>query len=103
EATAVAVGRHRITYAELNGRANRLAHRLRGLGVGQEVPVAVAMDRSVELVIALLAILKAGGAYVPLDPHYPRERLALLPGGTAAPLVLTQARVAGRLPAQPTP
>src|SRR5262249_33625475 len=78
EATAIAVGLQSITYSELNQRANRLAHRLRALGIGPEVPVAVAMERSPELVVALLAILKAGGAYVPLDPGYPRERLALL-------------------------
>jgi amino acid adenylation domain-containing protein len=88
-----------LTYAELNRRANRLARRLRGLGVGPEVLVGVLMERSAELVIALYAILKAGGAYVPLDPEYPSERLAFMLEDTGAPVVLTQGHLAGRVPA----
>src|SRR5437899_11661088 len=60
-----------ITYRELNGRANQLARHLRKLGVGSEMPVAIAIERSVDMVVGLLGILKAGGAYLPLDPSYP--------------------------------
>jgi non-ribosomal peptide synthetase component F len=67
-----------LSYAELDKRANQLAHRLIGLGVGPEVPVGVMMERSLELVVALLGVLKAGGAYVPMDPSYPAARLALM-------------------------
>ena len=67
-----------ITYAELNYRANQLAHHLIGLGVGPEIIVAVYMERSVELVVSLLAILKAGGAYLPLDPEWPEERISFV-------------------------
>ena len=67
-----------LTYAELDKRANQLAHCLIELGVGPEVPVGVLMERSLELAVALLGILKAGGAYVPMDPSYPPERLALM-------------------------
>jgi len=66
-----------LSYAELDARANQLAHRLIGLGV-REVPVGVMMERSLELVVALLGVLKAGGAYVPMDPSYPPDRLALM-------------------------
>src|ERR1700719_2176858 len=75
ESLAVVYESQQLTYGELNGRANQLAHRLKNLKVGPDVLVAVCMERSLELVISLLAILKAGGAYVPLDPEYPRERL----------------------------
>ena len=67
-----------LSYGELDERANQLAHRLVALGVGPEVPVGVLMDRSLDLVVALLGVLKAGGAYVPMDPSYPPERLALM-------------------------
>ena len=63
----------RLTYRELNGRANQLAHYLRGLGVGPEKLVGICMERSLEMVIGLLGILKAGGAYVPLDLTYPKR------------------------------
>ncbi len=62
----------------MDKRANQLAHRLIALGVGPEVPVGVMMERSMELVVALLGVLKAGGAYVPMDPSYPADRLALM-------------------------
>jgi len=71
-------GKSELTYHELNARANQLAHYLRTLGVKAEVPVAICMERSLEMMIGLLAILKAGGAYVPLDPSYPKERLAFV-------------------------
>jgi non-ribosomal peptide synthetase component F len=67
-----------MSYAELDARANQLAHRLIGLGVGREVPVGVMMPRSLDLVVALLGVLKAGGAYVPMDPSYPADRLAMI-------------------------
>ena len=67
-----------LTFAELDKRANQLAHSLVALGVGPEVPVGVMMDRSLNLIVALLGVLKAGGAYVPMDPSYPPDRLALM-------------------------
>ncbi len=87
-----------LTYAELNARANQLAHQLIALGVGPEVPVGICLERSLELVIGLLGILKAGGAYVPLDPDYPTERLAFILADTAPPVLLTQHGVLGQLP-----
>ncbi len=99
QALAVVCDDEALTYQALNHRANQLAHYLQALGVGPDVLVAVYMDRSLEMVIALLAILKAGGAYVPLDPAYPPERLAFMLADTQAAVVLTQARLAGSLPA----
>ena len=72
------VGNQRLTYQELNRRANQLAHYLQALGVGPEVLVGICVGRGAEMVVGLLGILKAGGAYVPLDPAYPRERLAFM-------------------------
>jgi amino acid adenylation domain-containing protein len=88
-----------LTYAALERRANRLARRLRRLGVGPEVPVGVCAERSPEMVIGLIAVLKAGGAYVPLDPAYPKERLAWLLADCGTPVLLTQARLLAELPA----
>ncbi|HEX3128839.1 MAG TPA: amino acid adenylation domain-containing protein [Thermoanaerobaculia bacterium] len=94
-----------LTYAELNRRANRLARRLRELGVGPEQRVAVSVDRTPGMVVALLAILKAGGAYAPLDPAYPRDRLALLledaHRGLSSPVLLTRRHLAANLPEPP--
>jgi amino acid adenylation domain-containing protein len=84
-----------MTYAELDRSAGRLARRLRGLGAGPEVPVAICVERSAEMVIGLLAILKAGGAYVPLDPEHPAERRASILAEVRPPVVLTQRRLAG--------
>ncbi|MFI6182210.1 amino acid adenylation domain-containing protein [Nonomuraea sp. NPDC051191] len=76
------------TYADLDRRADRLAHRLRGLGVGRGVPVVVCMERGPDMVTAALGVLKAGGAYVPLDPGIPAERLAYVMADTGAPILL---------------
>ncbi|HEX6290946.1 MAG TPA: amino acid adenylation domain-containing protein, partial [Herpetosiphonaceae bacterium] len=87
-----------LTYAELNTRANQLAHYLRAQGVGPDVLVALCVERSLEMIVGMLAILKAGGAYVPLDPAYPQERLAYMLSHTRAPVILTQAALVARLP-----
>jgi amino acid adenylation domain-containing protein len=97
EAVAVAFGTESLTYRELNRRANQLAHDLRRRGVGPEVLVGVCVERSLEMVVALLAVLKAGGAYVPVDPAYPAERIAYMLADAQVPVLLTQARLAGRL------
>ncbi len=89
ENVAVVFGKQRLTYHELNVRANRLAHRLRRMGVREEIMVGSCIDRSLELIIALVAILKAGGAYVPLDASYPKERFDLMLGATNPKVILT--------------
>jgi len=99
DSVALVSGNDHLTYGELNARANQLAHRLRSLGVGPDVPVGLCMERSVELPIAALGILKAGGAYVPLDPSYPSRRLSMLLEDSGTPVVVTQPGVAGKLPA----
>ncbi|HEM45766.1 MAG TPA: non-ribosomal peptide synthetase, partial [Alphaproteobacteria bacterium] len=98
DAPAVVLGDRALSYGVLNGRANQLAHRLLALGVAPETPVAVCMDRTPELVVALLGVLKAGGAYVPIDPAYPGERIAFMLEDTGSPVVLTEEKVAGALP-----
>ncbi len=90
EAVAVVCDADTVTYAELNARANRLAHHLIGLGVGPECLVGVCLERSVDMVVAILGILKAGGAYLPLDPEYPESRLALMLTDTRATVLLTR-------------
>jgi amino acid adenylation domain-containing protein len=94
EAVALRCGGEALSYAELNRRANECAHYLRDLGVGPDVLVGVLMERSVELVVALLAILKAGGAYLPLATDYPAERLDFLARDSGISLVLTRAESA---------
>ena len=89
EAIAIEFGSQRISYAELDGRANRLAHYLIGRGVGSEQRVAICIERSLAAVVAMLATLKAGGAYLPLDPAHPFERRAALLADAAAIMVLT--------------
>nr|QEO73764.1 AMP-dependent synthetase and ligase [uncultured bacterium] len=98
DAVALVCGDERLTYRELNERANRLAHHLRALGVGPEEFVGILLERRVELIIALLATLKAGGAYVPLDPAYPLERLSFMLEDTRAGVLLTQRKLAHLLP-----
>ncbi|HYH80783.1 MAG TPA: amino acid adenylation domain-containing protein, partial [Longimicrobium sp.] len=95
DALAVVSAGAALTYAELNARANRLAHHLRTLGVGPDARVAICMERGVEMVAGLLAVLKAGGAYVPLDPAYPAERLLYMLEDSAPAAVLTQGALAG--------
>ncbi|HEX9939640.1 MAG TPA: amino acid adenylation domain-containing protein, partial [Longimicrobium sp.] len=98
EAVAVVFEEASLTYAELDKRANRLAHHLRGLGVGPNARVGVCLERGPEMVVATLAALKAGGAYVPLDPGYPAERLAFMLADTAVPVLVTESALADRLP-----
>ncbi|WP_141753459.1 AMP-binding protein, partial [Duganella sp. HH101] len=92
-----------LTYGELNARANRVAHHLRTLGVGPDVLVGLCVERSLEMVIGLLAVLKAGGAYVPLDPAYPADRLAYMLEDAAPAVLLTQQRLLASLPASEVP
>ncbi|HEX9939644.1 MAG TPA: condensation domain-containing protein, partial [Longimicrobium sp.] len=99
-AVAVRFEEASLTYAELNARANQLAHHLRGHGVGPEVRVGVCLERSLEMVVSLLAVLKAGGAYVPLDPGLPPERLAYMLDDSDVPLVLAQAALRDAVPAR---
>ena len=98
-ALAVSFDDQEITYAELNRRANQVAHFLRGLGVGPEVLVGLLADRSIEMMVGLLGILKSGGAYVPLDPTYPSERLSFMVRDAQLSIVLTEERVIQSLPA----
>ncbi|MCG8296358.1 non-ribosomal peptide synthetase [Pseudomonas entomophila] len=97
EALALVHGERRYSHAELDRWANRLAQRLVATGVGPEVRVGVALPRTPQLVVALLAVFKAGGAYVPLDPDYPAERVAYMLEDSAARLVLSDGEVAERL------
>ena len=97
-AVAVVDGAESLCFGELNTRSNQFAHHLIGQGVGPESLVGICLERSTEMIVALLGILKAGGAYLPLDPSYPPDRLAFMlreaPG-----LVLSTAGLRGRLPA----
>ena len=98
DAIAVVFEDEEISYGELNARANRLAHRLRKLGVGPEVLVGLFVERSVEMVVGLLGILKAGGAYVPLDPEYPTERLAFMAEDAGLKILLCHGATRERIP-----
>ncbi|WP_215545187.1 non-ribosomal peptide synthetase [Amycolatopsis sp. CA-230715] len=98
EAPAVRYDGVDVGYADLDARANRLAHELVARGVGPETLVGVCLERGVDLVVAELAVLKAGGGYVPFDPHYPAERLSFMTEDTGAALVLTERRFANALP-----
>ena len=100
EALALLADGQELSYRELNERANQLAHYLRRQGVGPEVRVGILLERSVEMVVALLGTLKAGGAYVPLDPGYPAERLAFMLADGDVGLLLTQQRLLEHLPAE---
>jgi amino acid adenylation domain-containing protein len=98
DAPALAYEQQRLSYAELNARANRLAHHLRAHGVGVESLVGICMERAPELIVALLGVMKAGAAYVPLDPEYPQERVRFMLEDAGARVLLTQARLADSLP-----
>jgi len=98
-AIAVVYENDQLTYHELNRRANQLAHYLQKRGVGPETLVGLCLERSVEMMVALLGILKAGGAYVPLDPTYPPERLAFILQDAKAPVLVTQEWLLRELPA----
>ena len=100
DAIAVVLDDVALSYAELNARANRLAHHLRSTGVGPDVLVGICLERSIEMVVGLLGILKAGGAYVPLDPDYPARRLGQMLEDARPALVLTQEWLLPRLPEQ---
>ncbi|MGY2224210.1 amino acid adenylation domain-containing protein [Pseudomonas gingeri] len=102
DAFAVTCDGQSLSYRELNGRANQLAHKLRESGVGPDVLVGLAVDRGLEMMVGLLAILKAGGAYVPLDPDYPEDRLAYMIEDSRIRLLLTQTRFVGQLPVPAT-
>lgn len=98
DAVALVFETESLSYSALNARANRVAHRLRALGVGPGVLVGLCLPRSLDLVVAALAIQKAGGAYVPMDPAYPADRIALYLEDSAAPVVVTSAALAKDLP-----
>src|SRR4051812_13441816 len=103
DATAVVFEDRTLSYAALDAHANRLAQHLQGLGVGPDVLVGVCAERSVELVVGLVAVLKAGGAYVPLDPEYPAARLTEMMTDAGLGVVLTQRAIAPRLALPPGP
>src|SRR6185369_54561 len=90
DALAIVFGDERLTYRELNERTNRLAHHLQSLGVGAEVRVGVLLNRSVEMIVAVLAIVKAGGAYVPLDTNWPQQRVQWILSSLAVNCLLTE-------------
>jgi natural product biosynthesis luciferase-like monooxygenase protein len=96
DAVALVYADAQVSYRELDTRANRLAHKLRGLGVGPDVRVGVCVERSPELLVGLLGVLKAGGAYVPLDPSYPHERLAFMLADSQAQVLVLALQDDGR-------
>ena len=98
DAVAVVAGEVRLSYRELNQRANQVAHYLRTQNIQPDTPVAIFMDRSLLMVIGILGILKAGGAYLPLDPSYPKSRLQFMLADAQTPVLLTQQRMLSTLP-----
>jgi len=98
DATAASCGDESLTYAELNARANRLADYLRRLGGARDVPVGVSVERSLDMLVALLGIMKSGAAYVPLDPAYPNDRMAFIIEDAGIELMVTQESLRGELP-----
>ena len=102
DAAAVEYEGATLSYGALDAASNRVAHHLRGLGVGPEVVVGLCVERSLDMVIGLLGILKAGGAYLPLDPEYPADRLSFMLRDARVPVLVTQSRLLGRLPAEVT-
>ena len=97
-AVAVAFAGHYLTYEQLNRRANQLARHLRTMGVGPETPVGISLEKSLDLMVAVLGVLKAGGGYVPMDPDYPPERLAYMISDSATPVLITHSHLLERLP-----
>lgn len=97
-AIALVFNDEELSYAELDGRADRLAKQLRAHGIGPDVLVGLCLERSPDMMVALLAVHKAGGAYVPLDPLYPKERIAYMLQDSAAPVLLTQLSLLPKLP-----
>ncbi|MCC6140583.1 MAG: amino acid adenylation domain-containing protein [Nitrospira sp.] len=100
DAIAVSMDRRTLTYREINGKANQLARALRAIGVSPGVAVGVCLERSVDMVPALLAVMKAGGCYVPLDPDYPRDRVRFMVEDSGASLVITTAALSDRFSGQ---
>lgn len=100
EAIAVICEKNQISYQALNNKANQLAHHLQALGVGPETLIGICVERSLEMVVGLLAILKAGGAYVPMDPSYPKERLQFMLQDAQVSFLLTQTSLIEQLPHQ---
>ena len=98
---ALIFGDEQVTYGELNARANQLAHCLLSLGVGPDIPVGICFERSVHMIVAMLAILKAGGAYVPLDPRYPAARLSFMIADAGLGVILTDSASQAKLPSSP--
>ncbi|NET71698.1 MAG: amino acid adenylation domain-containing protein, partial [Sphaerospermopsis sp. SIO1G2] len=98
DTVAVVFANQQLTYQELNNKANQVAHYLRSLGVGADVLVGIAVERSVEMLVGILGILKAGGAYVPLDPDYPRDRLEYMLSDSQVSILLTQEKCLESLP-----
>ncbi|UWF47514.1 non-ribosomal peptide synthase/polyketide synthase [Pseudomonas sp. N3-W] len=101
DAVAVVFGEERLSYAELNRKANRWAHQLIAQGVGPDVRVGVSVERSLDMIVAIVAVLKAGGAYVPLDPSYPDDRLSYMIEDSGIELLLTQGQLLAQLPIPP--
>src|SRR5262249_37875603 len=101
DAVAVVFAGEELSYGELDARANQLAHHLRALGVGAESVVGVCLERSLELVVALLGILKAGGGYLPLDPEYPAERLHYMLADAGAAVLISATGLCDRLTIPP--
>jgi amino acid adenylation domain-containing protein/thioester reductase-like protein len=98
DAVAVTFADQQLSYQQLNHKANQLAHHLQGLGVQPETLVGICLERSLEMLVSLLAVLKAGGAYVPLDPSYPADRLEHMLEDSGAPVLLTQQNLLPKLP-----
>ena len=98
DGVAVVFENQQLTYAELNSQANQLAHYLRSLGLETEVIVGLCVERSLDMIVALIGILKAGAAYLPLDPEYPQERLQFMLEDSQVPLLLTQSSLIDKLP-----
>jgi amino acid adenylation domain-containing protein len=100
EAPAIVMGNQQLTYKALNQQANQLAHALKTSGVGPDTLVGICLERSITLVIGMLAILKAGGAYIPIDPTYPEERISFILKDTAISVLVTKQSIADNLPAE---